>query len=140
MRSRRRGALGGFNLNYNKNLISRAKELRKEMTPQERHLWYDFLRYYPIKIYKQKVIDNFIEIILPNTHSEILNVVFKEDIYQHTWMFKIKRILGIKTQSYYSLKEVNDLVIKSIVIYYRYHQFTYSVSSDLKSINLKIVK
>lgn len=89
---------------------------------------------------KKQVIDNFIEIILPNTHSEIINVVFKEDIYQHTWMFKIKRILGIKTQSYYSLKEVNDLVIKSIVIYYRYHQFTYSVSSDLKSINLKIVK
>ena len=47
-------------MNYNKNLISRAKELRKEMTPQERHLWYDFLRHYPIKIYKQKVIDNFI--------------------------------------------------------------------------------
>lgn len=47
-------------MNYNKNLISRAKELRKTMTPQEKHLWYDFLRYYPIKIYKQRVIDNFI--------------------------------------------------------------------------------
>lgn len=47
-------------MKYNKNLISRAKELRKNMTPQERHLWYDFLRYYPIKIYKQRVIDNFI--------------------------------------------------------------------------------
>lgn len=45
---------------YNKKLIPRAKELRKEMTPQERHLWYDFLRQYPVKIYKQKVIDNFI--------------------------------------------------------------------------------
>ena len=45
---------------YNKKLIPRAKELRKEMTPQERHLWYDFLRDYPVKIYKQKVIDNFI--------------------------------------------------------------------------------
>jgi very-short-patch-repair endonuclease len=51
---------GRFLLKYNKNLISRAKELRKNMTPQERHLWYDFLRYYPIKIYKQRVIDNFI--------------------------------------------------------------------------------
>ncbi len=45
---------------YNKKLIPRAKKLRKEMTPQERHLWYDFLRQYPVKIYKQKVIDNFI--------------------------------------------------------------------------------
>ena len=30
------------------------------MTPQEKHLWYDFLRNYPIKIYKQRIIDNFI--------------------------------------------------------------------------------
>ena len=30
------------------------------MTRQEKHLWYDFLRYYPVKIYKQRIIDNFI--------------------------------------------------------------------------------
>jgi len=30
------------------------------MTHQEKHLWYDFLRYYPVKIYKQRIIDNFI--------------------------------------------------------------------------------
>jgi very-short-patch-repair endonuclease len=47
-------------LDYNKKLLPFAKELRKEMTKQERHLWYDFLRYYSVKIYKQKVIDNFI--------------------------------------------------------------------------------
>lgn len=30
------------------------------MTKQEKHLWYDFLQKYPIKIYKQKVILNYI--------------------------------------------------------------------------------
>ena len=30
------------------------------MTRHEKHLWYDFLRYYPVKIYKQRIIDNFI--------------------------------------------------------------------------------
>ena len=45
---------------YNQNLIKRAKKLRAEMTKQERHLWYDFLRYYPVKFYKQKVIGNYI--------------------------------------------------------------------------------
>ena len=30
------------------------------MTRQEKHLWYDFLRHYPHKIYKQRSIDNFI--------------------------------------------------------------------------------
>ena len=30
------------------------------MTHQEKHLWYDFLKDYPVKIYKQRIIDNFV--------------------------------------------------------------------------------
>ena len=30
------------------------------MTRHEKRLWYDFLRHYPEKIYKQRIIDNFI--------------------------------------------------------------------------------
>ena len=41
-------------------LLDHAKNLRKKMTKEERHLWYDFLRKYPLKIYKQKVIGNYI--------------------------------------------------------------------------------
>ena len=44
----------------NNKLLSIAKILRRNMTRQEKHLWYDFLRYYPVKIYKQRIIDNFI--------------------------------------------------------------------------------
>jgi len=44
----------------NKNLIENAKALRINMTRQERHLWYDFLQKYPFKIYKQKIIGNYI--------------------------------------------------------------------------------
>ena len=44
----------------NNDLLENAKDLRKNMTPQEKHLWYDFLRKYPIKIYRQRIIDNFI--------------------------------------------------------------------------------
>jgi len=35
---------------YNKNLVPRAKEMRRAMTPQERHLWYDFLRQHPLRL------------------------------------------------------------------------------------------
>ena len=41
-------------------LRPRAKTLRKTMTPHERKLWYLFLRKYPIKIYKQRIIDRYI--------------------------------------------------------------------------------
>ena len=41
-------------------LLQKANDLRRAMTRQEKHLWYDFLSKYPIKIYRQRVIDNFI--------------------------------------------------------------------------------
>ena len=47
-------------IKYNGNLISKAKELRKNSTPQENHLWYDFLRTYTLKFQRQKVIGNYI--------------------------------------------------------------------------------
>ncbi len=47
-------------IKYNGNLISKAKELRKNSTPQENHLWYDFLRTYTFKFQRQKVIGNYI--------------------------------------------------------------------------------
>ena len=47
-------------LPYNKNLKSNARDLRKSMTKQERHLWYDFLKTYPVRIYRQKIVLNYI--------------------------------------------------------------------------------
>ena len=41
-------------------LLENAKSLRKAMTKEEKHLWYDFLSKYPIKIYRQRIIDGFI--------------------------------------------------------------------------------
>jgi len=45
---------------YNSTLIPRARELRKDMTDQERRLWYGFLRVYPVRIKRQMVIGQFI--------------------------------------------------------------------------------
>ena len=45
---------------HNPNLTDNAKALRKNMTKEERHLWYDFLRTYPVRFLRQKVIDGYI--------------------------------------------------------------------------------
>ena len=45
---------------YNKQLVPFAKQLRKEMTNEERHLWYDFLRTYPVRFSRQKVLGKYI--------------------------------------------------------------------------------
>ena len=45
---------------YNTSLTANARSLRKNMTKEERHLWYDFLRSYPVRFLRQKVIDHYI--------------------------------------------------------------------------------
>ena len=45
---------------HNPKLTGNARRLRKEMTKEERHLWYDFLRGYPVRFLRQKVIDHYI--------------------------------------------------------------------------------
>ena len=40
--------------------LENARRLRREMTPHERKLWYLFLRKYPVKIYKQRIIGRYI--------------------------------------------------------------------------------
>ena len=44
----------------NHRLLNHAKALRRDMTKEEKHLWYDFLRTYPKKFYKQRIIGNYI--------------------------------------------------------------------------------
>ena len=45
---------------HNKSIVPFARELRKNMTKEERHLWYDFLRTYPVRFSRQKVLGRYI--------------------------------------------------------------------------------
>ena len=45
---------------HNKSLVSNAKNLRKNMTKEELHLWYDFLRCYPNNFLRQKILGKYI--------------------------------------------------------------------------------
>ena len=49
-----------MSLKYNGNNILLAKALRKDATPQENKLWYEFLSKYEVRFQRQKCIDNFI--------------------------------------------------------------------------------
>ena len=45
---------------HNPKLVPFAKNLRKNMTKEERHLWYDFLKDYPERFCRQKVLGAYI--------------------------------------------------------------------------------
>ena len=64
---------------HNKNIVPIAKTLRKNMTKEERHLWYDFLRTYPIKFLRQKPIGNYIV----DFYSAEAKIIIELDGSQH---------------------------------------------------------
>jgi very-short-patch-repair endonuclease len=49
-----------MNNKQNPNLTDYAQQLRREMTKEEKHLWYDFLKSLPVTIQRQKVIGKYI--------------------------------------------------------------------------------
>ena len=64
---------------HNKQLVPMAKRLRKEMTKEERHLWYDFLREYPVRFSRQKVLGKYIA----DFYSAQAKLVIELDGSQH---------------------------------------------------------
>lgn len=64
---------------HNPDLTSFAKELRKNMTPEERRLWYEFLKGHPAKFYRQKVLGQYIA----DFYCAKANLVVELDGSQH---------------------------------------------------------
>ncbi len=65
---------------YNKKLVSNAKSLRKNMTPEEKRLWYDFLKRLPLNVRRQHNIGNYIV----DFYIASKKVVIEIDGIQHT--------------------------------------------------------
>lgn len=74
---------------HNKQLVPLAKQLRKEMTKEERHLWYDFLRGYPIRFSRQKVLGKYIA----DFYSAKAKLVIELDGSQHYENDNMQKIL-----------------------------------------------
>ena len=49
-----------MSLKYNKKLVKNAQTLRKNMTDEEKRLWYNFLKKLPFPVNRQKNIGNYI--------------------------------------------------------------------------------
>ena len=64
---------------HNSRIVPFAKELRKNMTKEERHLWYDFLKKYPIRFLRQKVLGKYIA----DFYCAKANIVIELDGSQH---------------------------------------------------------
>lgn len=79
-------------------------------------------------------VEHFLGEELPSYSGEIIRVEFVEDPYFKTLKYKVKKKLGKQTQTYCSLKQVNDMVLKEILFRYRDANYSFEISKDLRSI------
>ena len=63
-----------MNKTNNQKLTSHAQNLRKNMTKEERHLWYDFLKTLPVTVNKQKVIGRYIVDFYIASHKIVIEL------------------------------------------------------------------
>ncbi len=68
-----------MNQTNNPKLTGISKVLRKNMTKEEKHLWYDFLKYLPQTVQRQKVIGKYIV----DFYCASANLVIELDGLQH---------------------------------------------------------
>ena len=67
---------------HNEKLTNPARALRKNMTRQEKRLWYDYLNTYPVRFYRQKVLGKYIA----DFYCANANLVIELDGSQHYTM------------------------------------------------------
>ena len=79
---------------HNHAIVHNAKVLRKNMTKEERHLWYDFLRIYPVRFLRQKVLGKYIV----DFYSAEARLVIELDGSQH---FESKGLLDDRKRTAY---------------------------------------
>ena len=91
-------------------LRKNAQKLRCEMTRQEWHLWYDFLKNLPVKVQRKKVLGTFIvDFCIPSC-----KLVIELDGSQHTEaqavFYDAQRSEYLQTQGYKVLRYANNAV------------------------------
>jgi very-short-patch-repair endonuclease len=91
---------------HNKTLTPKAKALRKNMTPQERKLWYEFLRTYPVRFLRQKVIGRFVADFYCAKAKLVIELDgsqhYTEDVRYDEKRTKILEAYGLKVIRFYN--------------------------------------
>ena len=89
---------------------------------------------------KKEIVTHFLFCELPNFKEGVLNIRFVKDPFQNSSKYKMKKILGKKVPKYYTLKEINDLLLLHTISFYHTLPYFLEVGDDLNSIAFKIKK
>ena len=110
---------------HHDNLSEKAKTLRKNMTWHEKRLWYCFLKDYPLKFYKQRIIHTYIAdfycskarlvIEIDGSHHYKAEYADKDDERTeiiNTYNLKVLRFSNIEIQN--NFRKVCEIIDKTV--------------------------
>lgn len=101
---------------YNKKLVTNSRVLRKNMTPEEKHLWYDLLKRLPFNVRRQHNIENYIV----DFYIAEKKIVIEVDGRQHSLPEKVesdkKRDEALSNWNIKVLRYSNENIRKNFVV------------------------
>ena len=93
----------------NETILRRSQSLRKQMTKEERHLWYDYLRTYPVQFKRQYPIGCYIVDFFCFRAKLIIELDGSQHCDQHA--YDAKRTAYLAAQGYHVFRVSNlDIV------------------------------
>ena len=95
-----------------KELRQRSQELRKQMTKEERHLWYDFLKTYPVQFKRQYSIGPYFADFYCYQAKLIVELDGSQHCEPNAIEYDRKRTAYLKKQGFLVLRFSNIDVIK----------------------------
>lgn len=92
-----------------------------------------------LKIQNEKrQVDDLLYGQLPALGNAIIKIVIETDPFQNSKKFRAKKLLRKKVPDYYSLKEVNDLVLLHLISFYRNLPYIYQIDISNSQITFSI--
>ena len=98
---------------YNKKLLGAAKRLRREMTPQEKHLWYDFLKKLPVDVKRQKNIESYIVDFYIPFYKIVIEIDGSQHFIDENRLNDEKRDIALNKWGITVLRYTNDDINRS---------------------------
>jgi hypothetical protein len=89
---------------------------------------------------KKEAIDHFLFCELSEVKNEVTHFIISEDDFQNSLKYKAKKSLGKKVPTYYTMKEINDMLLLHIISFYRNYHYNYQVFQEENSLQLTIYK
>lgn len=125
---------------FNKETIVNSQKWGEPLSQKNYQLLMNFSGNSKKILNKKETINHLLFCELPKVDKTMMRFVIETDNFQNSIKYKIKKLLGKKVPSYYTLKEVNDLVLTHIISFYRNYNYIYKVFESENKIELTLMK